>query len=247
MSFTRVPAQRRYMLVAEQIIRTVSSGQVQPGEKLPSDRELAEAMGVSRPTVREALLALQLLGVVDVRAGDGAYVAHGGSRVRSGRDIALPADVSVEPSEVIEARITIEPTIARLSASRITPEGVERLQQLLEQTEAVARDPDRMGEFIRLGLGFHSALAPCSANRYLSGLCVSLVDVAEHPLWALVNRRAMQDLGSRLGQVREHRQVLDAIRRRDGDAAQAAMTEHLRRLRASIWGRRGEEGSDASR
>jgi DNA-binding FadR family transcriptional regulator len=244
LSFTKVPAQRRYMHVAEQILRMASSGQIQPGEKLPSDRELAEAMGVSRPTVREALLALQLLGVVEVRAGDGAYVVHGGSPARFGRDIALPADFSVEPSEVIEARIAIEPTIARLSASRITPQGVESLDRLLEQSEAIARDPDQMDEFIRLGLGFHSALAPCSANRFLARACASLVDVAEHPLWALVNRRAMQDLDSRLGQVREHREVLDAIRRRDGEAAHAAMTEHLRRLRAAIWDPRDQEGAD---
>ena len=235
--FTKVPSQRRYVRVAEQIISAVSSGDIAPGSRIPSDRNLAEAMGVSRPTVREALMALQFLGIVEVRAGDGAYVVHGG-KSGFGVGISLPDGFSLEPGEVIEARLTIEPMVARLAVGRISLDDLTAMEAYVDRAEQMAVDRERLDSFIQLGLGFHSQLAGIVGNRYLASMCASLVDVAEHPLWALVNRQAMHSKEARMVQVREHRAVLERIREGDADGAAEAMGVHLERFENAI----GEEG-----
>lgn len=234
-AFKKVPARRRYVYVAEQIVDGVAGGQLHPGQQLPSDRVLAETMGVSRPTVREALLALEVIGVLDVRPGSGTYVAPG-KGASLAPSLPLPSDLGLSPAEVIEARITLEPALVRLCATRLPPDAVRPLEELLDQTESAAEDAGRLDEFLRLGLRFHSELAPYCGNQLLASFCSSLVDVIEHPLWALVNRRAMQDLEARREQVAEHRAIIAAVARGDEDAAAEEMATHLNRLNVAVFG-----------
>lgn len=226
---------RRYIDVAEQIVAAMASGQLEPGHRLPSDRQLAETMGVSRPTVREGLLALEFVGLVDMRVGEGAYVAKKAGHPGVGEQLSLPDDFSIPPEQLIEARIVLEPAVARLCAARLPVDDLHRLEQLVDRTERVADDAAQLDEFVRLGLGFHRELAVACDNQFLSSFCCSLVSVTEHPLWALVNRHAMDDRGARLGQVEEHRSILEAIGRGDPAAASEASVAHLETLRQAIF------------
>jgi len=221
------------MAVADQILQALARGELKEGDRLPSDRELAQLMGVSRPTVREGLLALQLAGLVEVRPGEGAYITgqDNGSRALE----SLPG-LSMEPAEVIEARLMVEPVIARLAAERHDAGSLETLRENIERCAEVAEQADGAKSFARVGLEFHSLLAPVSDNRYLSHFCISLVDVVEHPLWELLNRQIMRPVQARRGQVAEHRAILDAIERRDAVGAEQSMSEHLERLRGAAFG-----------
>lgn len=222
-------ARRRYIDIAESIATGIATGKWAPGDRLPSDRELAQRLGVSRPTVREALLALEYTGMIDVRQGSGAYVTnrHAGS---------ISPDAADSPEQVMDARISLEPAIARLCATRIGPERVKILSGLLDSAEEEVGPNGNPTELVRLGLEFHREFAHSCENRFLASFCSSLVSISDHPVWVLLNRQAMLTVEARQGQVDEHRSVLEAVVRRDPDAAMEAMAVHLVRLSASIVG-----------
>lgn len=230
-AWQRVTQERRYVQVAEQVLQAISRGSLKPSERLPSDRELAESMGVSRPTVREALLALQFLGVVEVRPGDGAFVSGGAASLGM---LALAADFMPEPAEVIEARIAVEPMVARLAAMRISHDALNSLLEMNARAQAIQDDDDHLDEFLRIGLEFHLQLSPHCGNRLLAHTAASLVDILHQPLWALWNRQAMRDAGARRGQVEEHSAILEAIRTRDPSMAQQGMLNHLVELEHAV-------------
>ncbi len=215
------------MDVAEAIATAISNGQLGPGARLPSDREIALKLGVSRPTVREGLLALEYAGLIDVRQGSGAYV----NEHRTGPTTVTAME---SPEQLVQARLALEPAIARLCAISLTPERNGTLVSLLDRAELEVDPEGSPTELVRLGLEFHRELANSCENVFLASFCSSLVSVHDHPLWLLLNRQAMLTVEARRSQVDEHRTVMEAIARRDPDGAMEAMQTHLERLVATI-------------
>lgn len=178
---------------------------------------------VSRPTAREAFLALELVGAVEVRHGDGTFVSDATTRGVSHRRSLL----ETPPRELIESRCAIEPVSTGLAASRITTERIDALERNLAEQEGLVDDPIGVPRFVELGLEFHSELAPGCGNSLLADIVQQLVNGETHPLWALVNQQMMPDAASRQRQVDEHRAVLDAVRSGDAERAADAMRGHL--------------------
>lgn len=225
---------RRYLGVMEAVLSAVRRGELAAGDQLPSDRELSERLRVSRPTAREGLLALEFAGVIEIRPGAGAFVRSTSPALGAGP--ALPPESERSPRELIEARITLEPAIARVCAEHTSAEQLEELVEFVSLAEAQAGPDGNLERFVRLGLDFHKELANRSGNPFLATFCCSLVSVTDHPLWTLLNQQAVQTAPARQGQVDEHRAVVEAIGRRDPDAAAEAMRTHLEALRAVIFG-----------
>lgn len=225
----RSGGRRRYVAVAQQLLAGVSQGLYKVGQALPSDRELALQFGVSRATVREALLALEFIGVLDIRHGAGTFVR--GLRGTPTEEVS-PLDVA--PREVIESRQAIEPALAALVAEHIAEETLTAVQADLDEAADLVNLPEALPRFVVLGLRFHADLAIGCGNSVLAGIASSLVDVSEHPLWTLLNQQAMSSVVARQSQVDEHRSVLTAIKRRNASAAELAMREHLAALNRTI-------------
>jgi GntR family transcriptional repressor for pyruvate dehydrogenase complex len=226
---------RRYVVVAQEILAAIGTGRLSPGDRLPNERELARITGASRPTVRDALLALELFGVVEVRPGSGAYVtSHGAAR-----RVGSPALFDSPPRELLVAREQIEPAVARLCAGRVPPEELARLSQLIDrcEEEGKAAAPDQFEEFLRLSHQFHHAVALNCGNGILADMTRQLVDVTAHPLWMVVNGLHVREQSARAAQVTEHRAILAAIADGDPDAAADAMATHLGGLSERIFGR----------
>jgi len=223
--------QRRYLAVAQQVLMAIARGDFAAGDRLPPDREIATSAGVSRPTAREALLALELIGAVEVRHGDGAYVR--GPQARVGGASGSPLDAP--PRELIETRRTLEPAVAALAATRISPERLDALGRDLDDSAELVHEPQELPRFITLGLRFHADAAPGCANGLLADIVAQLVDVELHPLWALVNQQAMSSAEARQEQVADHRAILAALASGDPAQAEAAMRSHLLALDAAIF------------
>jgi len=222
---------RRYLAVAQAVLMAIARGDYAPGDQLPPDRELAARAGVSRPTAREALLALELVGAVEVRHGDGAYVS--GPRARVGGADGSPLDA--RPRELIESRRVLEPSVAALAATRMSAETLGELSRDLDEAADLTDDAEDLPRFITLGLRFHADLAPGCGNTLLADIVAQLVNVEMHPLWALVNQQAMSSVEARRGQVTDHRAILAAIRSGDSQEAAEAMSSHLLALDAAIF------------
>jgi DNA-binding FadR family transcriptional regulator len=222
---------RLYLSVAQDLLAAMAAGEYVPGLRLPGDRDLAARLDVSRTTVREAILALELIGAVEVRQGDGTYVRgpHGGVSGIEG------SALDVAPRELIEARRSLEPVVAGLAATRIDTDRLRNLTRDLDEATEIVAEPARLPRFMELGLRFHADLALGCGNTLLAGIVGQLVDAETHPLWLLVNQHAVSSLQAREGQLHQHREVLGAIASGDAGRAAAAMTTHLASVDAVIF------------
>ena len=118
-------SERLYVRVARRIADLVARGEVQPGDKLPSERDLAEMLKVSRPTIREAMIALEVSGLIEVRTGSGIYV-----RAHPDPSLDLVRDDGIGPFDILELRLMVEPDAAALAAERMTDAQIIRLREI---------------------------------------------------------------------------------------------------------------------
>ncbi len=223
--------QRRYLAVAQALLADITGGRYGSGDRLPADRQLAETFGVSRATAREAQLVLEVIGAVEVRHGDGAFVRWPLAQV-GGVD-GSPLDAP--PRELIETRRCIEPVVARLAATRISTDALAELRRNVDEATEMVDDDAALPRFMEVGLLFHAELAPGCGNAMLADIVSQLVNAELHPLWALINQQAMATKSARHGQLREHRDVLDAIAAGDPARAEQVMTAHLQSLDTAIF------------
>ena len=201
--------------VQAQLRELVSSGAFQPGERLPSERDLMEAMGVSRTAIRESLRGLEALGLVAIRHGSGVYVQDGGGPGRARRRLSL-AGRTREPRDLIEVRLIVEPEIAGLAALRRTADDVRRLKRDIEQFRAdigVVRRPPT-------DLGFHVDLCRATHNPLLLAIVRWVIDFYARSGQIPVRR-----------DTDHHAQIYEAVRAGDAQAARTAMRMHLEWVR----------------
>jgi DNA-binding FadR family transcriptional regulator len=216
--------EKLYVRIAEQINALILNGTFKPGVKLPAEREIAEQLGVSRPSVREALAVLEILGVIDIRVGDGSYVKDNASNFKlEANELKNSA-----PFELLEARLLVEPFIVELAVERATDFHIAVLQ---ETTELMRKHiSDNLDEFFAQGVRFHRELAFAINNEVLAKIAENLVHPEVHPLWKLLNQKALASMESRLHQILEHEEIILAIKTRDKERAKKAMSHHLNHL-----------------
>jgi len=232
MPITTVENRRLYRQIADQIAALIEKGEYKAGGRLPPERDLAKQLGVSRPSVREALIALEVEGYVEVRVGSGVYVAG----ARSGTKMAaLPADSG--PFELIRARWLIEAECAALAAKSATRAQLRAVEEALDQMDSEASRGEMPLAADRL---FHLRIAEASGNSALALVVKTLWDQRTGPLFLRLEHHfdtpALWSVA-----IREHREIVAAISRHDAAAARSAMRRHMnqaaRRFSAS-WGKR---------
>jgi GntR family transcriptional repressor for pyruvate dehydrogenase complex len=240
--FAFKPARRATLSedICQQLVNQIAAGELAPGSKLPPEHELMEMFSVGRSSVREALRALALLGLVETRQGYGACVA-GQSESFLGKTLTWTSLANVRTNlEIVEAREVIETGVAQIVAARATPYDVELLEQLLADMEADLSD---MMGFAEMDVSFHTSLAEIAGNRLLSQFIVSLR--------GLLHQTIIEDLKKSADLARisldQHREIVDAIKKGNPDLAGRAMKYHLRdvsgRLLTSLGnGRTGSSG-----
>jgi GntR family transcriptional repressor for pyruvate dehydrogenase complex len=214
------PVRRLYQKVADQLAEQIATERYKVGDRLPAERELARDFGVSRPTAREALIALELQGIVEVRVGSGVYVT-----ARPSAAGAAPI-AAAGPFEIMEARRLVEGESAALAAAVITDEQLAELAAIVADME----DENRRhvwGE--AADRRFHCAIAQATQNSAMAAVVEQLWDMRESSplsqrLLRMVRMKGVQPV------IDEHRAILDALRKRDPKAARAAMRKHLTRV-----------------
>ena len=208
-------------VVAERIEALIGDGSLAPGDRLPTEHELARRLGVGRTSVREGLGRLRALGLIEVRKGRGAFVAEppaGDPIIEFGRWTAAHAP---EIEKLAEARIALEALAAALAASRAGPEDLERIAAGHRAHERAAGDGD-VAALVHTDEAFHDAIMAASGN----GLVRRLYDVLIAELTDF-RRGTLALPWAPPRSVRGHAAVLGAIREGDARAARAAMIEHL--------------------
>jgi len=216
MSDTTPAQERLYQDLARRLMDELVSGRYDVGDRLPAERELSAQFNVSRPTVREAVIALEVQGLVEVRVGSGAYV----KRLPGKHDIP---GFNISAFELTEARLLFEGEAAALAATTITEEGLAELSALVEEIERENRNPHGTEKADR---AFHLAIARATRNAAVAEAVEHLWDLrADSPESALLHEKARS--ANIKPVVTEHTAVLEALRARDPAAARSAMRTHL--------------------
>jgi len=234
-----VEARRLYRQIADQLRALIDSGEYAVGSRLPTERDLAEQLKVSRPTVREALIALEVEGRVRIRVGSGIYVIE-----QAAVTTPWPTSVTIEgPFELLRAREFIEGAIAEQAARVATAEDIERIDTALAAMATVQHPGEASMIHDR---AFHLAVAGSLGNAVLVRVVGELFDQRLNPYFAKLAHYFENPESWRAAHA-EHRAIRDAIAARDPDAAGAAMRSHLARSQERFAQNFGTEAASQSR
>ena len=214
---------RPYQLVAERIRELVQQSALAPGARLPSERDLATALAVSRPSLREALIALELGGFIEVRHGSGVYL-------RAAERAAAPVpEAGPGPFELLSARRLIEPELAALAARSATAAAIDTIMAAAADMERLQDDKSNCEQADRM---FHLSIARATGNGALVGALEYLWN-QRGPLWhTLEQQYETEDL--RKATLEDHRRIVGAIATRDAPGARSAMRAHLERVTRTL-------------
>lgn len=211
---------RLYQQIADQIKALIAQGAFQVGERLPAERELAVLLGVSRPSLREGLIALDVQGNVEIRGGSGVYVCpQPGPRAPK----ATP-ELGESPRELMQARAALESAVMILACAHGTDKQLKQLRTIVARMGA---DTERSSAALELDRRFHITLAEMGGNSVIARIIAELFDERHSPISAKLSSR-YENARSWKAAVKEHEAILRALETRDPIAAQAAMLSHLR-------------------
>jgi DNA-binding FadR family transcriptional regulator len=225
MAFKRIDKSRRFMQVSRQLRKSIFSGQYQPGQRLPNERELAEIFGTSRLIVREAIWDLKKSGLVEVKRG-----AYGGAFIQEMKHDAVTSVMrdmaslgKVRPAHIIEVRLLIEPAVAALTAERATEEELQEMSQYLETIPRKQTD-----EYVHWQVGFHRMVAQASQNPLFAMQVNIFLDFSEE---MILNLRQKDRL---YHDTTAHPAILEKIAQKDAEGVQRLSYEHLLEIKPAF-------------
>ncbi len=218
MPLQSIAPKRLYRQIADQLRALIQQGEFETGARLPAERDLAKQLGVSRPSVREALIALEVEGWVEVRTGSGVYVLE-----RSARNATAIDVTEWGPLELIRARRVVEGETAALAAAHGKRRDFDAMQQAIDTMQALA---DRNVMPLEGDRAFHLAIVEASGNAVLVETVESFWDSRNGPLFTRLGGY-FETVVSWRRAIAEHIAIRSAIVARDPDAARVAMHEHM--------------------
>ena len=212
---------RRYLQIAQALADQINAGVYRTGERLPPERDLAQRLDVSRTTVREALLALEIMRFVEIRVGAGVYVLSEHLRDRSRGDLIVGGEVG--PYEVLEARRMVEGQSAYYAALRASGRQIEEIGEVVERMAAAVHD---VPAFDHADAEYHALIARASGNGMIETYVAHLWRMRDSSLWERWYAQT-RNPANRRRSVEDHRRIHQAICRGRAEAAMSAMQHHI--------------------
>ena len=225
--YSSIQPSRLYEQIVAQIQNRIIEGKLQPGDKLPSEQELAEQFAVSRTAVREAIKALREKGLVEIRPGKGTYISDIISStsgvMRNSLGVIIAAGLGDGMVDLVQVREILEAEIATIAAKKATEEEIQIMQDAVAVMDEAMDDADR---YIEADLEFHLALAKATQNPLIPVLIDPIINLLQE------QRRRIFSVegGPQRGQA-HHKRILEAVIKHDPAAAHQAMVAHLNQVR----------------
>ena len=226
--FEAIRKQRVHEEVAKQIEQVILK-KLSPGDKLPAERELAEMLGVSRSSIRDAIRRLEMVGLVEPRQGAGTVVREVSNEALVSPLTNVIAHKRQLVGELMDFRKMLEPPMAARAATHGSPEEIRRMEEILRRQDAKVRGGQLA---VEEDSEFHYAIALASGNSVV----VKVMDVVMD-LLRETRSRSLQSAGRPQKSLAGHRKILSAIKRHDGPAAEAAMLQHLNDVAEMVFGK----------
>ncbi|MEH6404797.1 MAG: FadR/GntR family transcriptional regulator [Sneathiella sp.] len=228
MPIQTIEHKRLYQKVADQLTDLINSGEFESGKRLPAERELSKLLGVSRPTVREAMIALEIFGMVEIRTGSGIYVVPETKRTKNFKQ---KLDSGPGPFEMLTARSSIEGEAAAMAALRITDEELSGLEDAFKMMEDQNTKNLGMEDGDRL---FHLRIAEATNNSVMVSVIDQLWEMRQmQPMWNKLQEHVDQAAVEQPS-LSDHRKIIEALTTRDPEKARQAMRDHLERVKRDL-------------
>jgi len=193
-----------------------------PGERIPPERELCQQLGVGRASLREALKALEIMGMIETRLGDGTYVCQRSEFLSRPLLWAITSSSEAEAQELVEARKLIEVELAGLAAERATPSDLKQIGLHLDEMEVSTGDVD---QFQRSDIAFHLAIAQAAHNRLLMNALLLIRNLLQNWIGSALKVQGVAEKA-----LLQHQRIFMGIAKKNSSAARAAMQVHLQAM-----------------
>lgn len=219
-------------IIVEKLIALIRDHSLAPGDRLPPERELALLMNISRPPLREALKALEIMNLIEIRQGSGAYVKKlEPEKVVEHLDIVFTMDDTLY-HDLFKARRVLESAIARMAAENITDAELQTIRENVELAASKVTDGKR---FLELDYQLHGLILSASRNRILPVFVQSI-----NKLNLAVREKTNGHIEVRRSTLQDHQRILEALQQRDSEKAAKAMEEHLFNVETGYYKAIGE-------
>ena len=225
MSFTTVKRESTLEVIVQQIKDQIKKGILKPGEKLPSERKLADLLGLSRASVREAIQALAFSGYLEVIQGKGTYVLE--MATKYDEIVNFFSEFSNYSLDyLMEARIMLEGEFARLAALNASQEEIDIIERVFNE---IAKSKD-LNSFVVKDLEFHLTIAKATHNPFMNGL----MKIIGEMLYKETRKIIKISKDTRINTIETTRNLVQAIKKRNSEQAKELMSEHIRNIKASL-------------
>ncbi len=218
--------------ICRQMVNHLIRGVWSEGEKIPAERDLCQQLGVGRASLREALKALEIMGMIETRLGDGTYVCKRSEFFSRPLLWAIASGFEADVRELIEARVLIEVELAGLAAERAKASDVQKLTELLAQMENSKTNPQ---EFVQADVNFHLVIARAASNAILLNALQLIRNLLQQWILSAVAIKGVPEKA-----CAQHKRLLLSIKSRNGTAARREMNKHLREMAGYAPRQRGK-------
>mgnify|MGYP000926775309 FL=1 len=237
--FEQVQSQKFYLQIVNQIRDLIAEGKLKKGDKLPPERNLAQQFGASRTVIREALSALEVLGLIECRRGQGDFIKVDAAEVSINSEVMRELLQEHSPREIFEARVELEPSLAGLAAENAMDEDIYRLESQLERVNALGQDaeinPERIDDYMEEDRKFHLEVARAAHNSVLFDVYASVNLMMKETHWKALKRKSIEREGNIRLFEREHTAIFKAIRDRKCDVVRVIIRGHIENIEKDLF------------
>jgi DNA-binding FadR family transcriptional regulator len=241
--FEHVQNQKYYMQIVNQIRNGILDGRLKVGDRLPPERELAKEFGTSRASIREALSALELLGLIECKIGQGNFIRVDSSEIPIDGELLRELLRNHSPYEIYESRLEIEPSLAALAAVRASQKEKDGLFQHLRKLHSIGdqiqQDFSKIEKFIEEYMEedrkFHLYIGKCAHNSVLFMVFAGVNLMMKETSWKLLKRKSITRAGNIRKYEREHEAIYGAVREGKAEVARIKMRRHIQDIKKDLF------------
>ena len=228
------------MQIARQIKNSIQDGQLKVGDKLPAERALAEQFGTSRASIREALSALEMLGLIVCKSGQGNFINADASEGTIDGELLRSLLKGHEPYEIFEARLELEPCLAALAAERSTSKEKKDLREIVIKLEAISKmiisgHEDEVENYLEEDRKFHLSIGRCSHNSVLFTVFSGVNLMMKETHWKVLKGNAVKNPGTLERYMEEHGKIMDAIEKGESEKVREEMHNHIKLIQDDVF------------
>lgn len=228
-------------IIAEALLVRIKSGEYPAGRRLPAERLISEQMGVSRPSVREAISALQIVGIIESRPGDGNYVSEYIPQEHLSLQVHDILEASDSPFEILQARMVIETGTARLAIKEATDEDIQEICAVWGEKYRVGIKGDYKA-YNSMGRELHLAIARATKNSIIISVTERLLDITDQPLWQNMRKTYYEQSPPRINEMLTiHDRIVNAMRNRDDNEAILALEDDFNTVIEQLYSLEAEK------